>query len=63
MCVCERVRERERERETREDMEVVVPTISKSIEDGIRCLEVRRLNVNEHDDVRSGYVRVRIEGT
>ena len=54
---------RERERETREDMEVVVPTISKSIEDGIRCLEVRRLNVNEHDDVRSGYVRVRIEGT
>ncbi len=42
---------------------MVVPRISKSIEDGIRCLEVRRLNVNDEDDVKSGYVRVQIEGT
>ena len=42
---------------------MVVPRISKSIEDGIRCLDVRRLNMNEDDGVRGGYVRVRIAGT
>lgn len=44
-------------------MEVVAPKISESVEDGIRNLKVRRFNVNQNNEVRRGFVRIRVEAS